>query len=247
MSQSLGDRQKSYETLTERSISSSDGWLMARADGHNFSKFTKKFDKPFDQRFAESMRKTCEDLLTSSYQIVTVYTQSDEITMIFDRVISEPSEPEKYQPYPFNGRLQKLSSLLAGFISVRFCHHMKLEDPSAHFDCRVFLVPRKEEVFNNTLWRYQDGYRNAISAIAQSLYSHKQLHKKTTGEKIAMIGSLDAYGSSCLHGVFFKKVQYEKDTEGGKCIRVRVDRFVQKIEGYDPTFNDVLLAKYRDS
>ena len=44
----------------------------------------------------------------------------------------------------------------------------------AFFDCRVFNVP-KEEVNNCLIWRQQDAERNSIQALAQSLYSHKQL------------------------------------------------------------------------
>ena len=49
----------------------------------------------------------------------------------------------------------------------------------ANFDSRVFNIP-KEEVVNYFIWRQQDAVRNSIQMLAQSLYSHKELHKKNT-------------------------------------------------------------------
>lgn len=50
----------------------------------------------------------------------------------------------------------------------------------ANFDARVFVIPQREEAINYFIWRQQDATRNSISAVAQSLYSHKELNGKTT-------------------------------------------------------------------
>lgn len=45
----------------------------------------------------------------------------------------------------------------------------------ATFDCRAFNVP-KDDVCNCIIWRQQDATRNSIQALAQSVFSHKELH-----------------------------------------------------------------------
>lgn len=55
------------------------------------------------------------------------------------------------------------------------------------FDSRVFQIPQKTEVENYLIWRQQDATRNSISAVAQSLYSHKELSKKSSEEQQELI------------------------------------------------------------
>jgi tRNA(His) guanylyltransferase len=40
---------------------------------------------------------------------------------------------------------------------------------------------------NYFIWRQQDATRNSISSVAQSLYSHRELEKKSSAEKQEMI------------------------------------------------------------
>jgi len=45
------------------------------------------------------------------------------------------------------------------------------------FDSRVFVLP-ESEVCNYFIWRQQDWERNSIQMLAQSLFTHKECHKK---------------------------------------------------------------------
>lgn len=78
---SLGDRIKGYEKAYDIRIDPKDH-IVVRLDGHKFSKLTKKFDKPFDEIFADKMDKVASELMVK-YQVKFIYTQSDEITLIF--------------------------------------------------------------------------------------------------------------------------------------------------------------------
>jgi tRNA(His) 5'-end guanylyltransferase len=51
----------------------------------------------------------------------------------------------------------------------------------AYFDSRAFILP-ENEVCNYFLWRQQDCTRNSIQMVAQSMYSHKELHEKNSAE-----------------------------------------------------------------
>lgn len=57
----------------------------------------------------------------------------------------------------------------------------------ALFDSRVFTIPSDEEVINYFIWRQTDATRNSISSVAQSMYSAKELHGKTTDNMQEMI------------------------------------------------------------
>jgi len=84
----------------------------------------------------------------------------------------------------FDYNIQKMCSVAASMASVYFTLNYKdkfMENypitaghKPAHFDCRVFNIP-KEEVINNFRWRYIDWVRNSVQMLARSLYSHKEL------------------------------------------------------------------------
>jgi tRNA(His) 5'-end guanylyltransferase len=69
------------------------------------------------------MLHTASDLL-KSYPCSSVYTESDEISMIFPAI--QPHEGGEVI-HPFGGRVLKVSSLAASYASVRFNHYMQLQ------------------------------------------------------------------------------------------------------------------------
>ncbi len=111
-----------------------------RLDGCGFSKFLKGVVKPFDYRITDAMVKTTADLV-AKFQPTLGYTSSDEISLIFlEHTASNTSETEAIgsavvglsdehvefgsrlnkKPrvevgHPYNGRIQKIASIAAGF------------------------------------------------------------------------------------------------------------------------------------
>lgn len=176
---SLAERMKGYED--DRALDQNLP-AVCRIDGHRFSKWTRKFEKPFDAKLHDVFVLTAIDLLGKFHEATAVYTQSDELTIIFPYGVST-----------FNGRTQKLSSIAASFAGVRFNHHVsKVCGPehsgSAHFDARFFNVPTKEELLNNVLWRAKiDCACNAKGAFARSFNSACDLHGMTADEQIAKV------------------------------------------------------------
>lgn len=116
----LGTRMKEYEATTEQYLDPALPFVV-RLDGHGFSKFTRGLQKPFDMRFTEAMVLTARDMLRE-YRPQTVYTQSDEITLVFFPVVREDGTT---QQIPWNGRVQKMSTLMAGFASIRFTRYIR--------------------------------------------------------------------------------------------------------------------------
>jgi tRNA(His) 5'-end guanylyltransferase len=78
----FGNRMKDYEKRFTDIRVAPEEILCVRLDGKGFSKFTKGFKKPFDDRLTQSMVQTAEALVNETDAQVG-YTQSDEITLIY--------------------------------------------------------------------------------------------------------------------------------------------------------------------
>ena len=132
------------------------------------------------------MVATATDLL-ERFGAVTAYTESDEISLVWP-----PAAPQGVQVLPFNGRVQKVVSVTAGYASARFNKHMlaqtfdpqteaaliaRVEASEAHFDARLFSLPSAERVHAYMRWRaLQDCRRNSISMLAQAHFPAARLH-----------------------------------------------------------------------
>lgn len=216
----LASRMKRYEASYDFTLPSESPAVL-RLDGHGFSRFTSHFCRPFDERIHGAMVSTCEDLLHFFPRATVAYTQSDEITLVFPHGVQS-----------FNERVQKLSSLSASYCSVRFNLHLsallssnpepKVKESayealgSAHFDARFFVVPSAEEALNCLLWRCKgDAMRNSVNAFARTLFSTKEMHKKTTERLREMIeqesGTTfeDSVPKWAIEGSLVKREQFE--------------------------------------
>lgn len=174
----LGDRMKLYERRETDRIVCPRLPIYARIDGRCFSKFTKKLNKPFDERFVKTMIDTTASLVHETNAIIG-YTQSDEISLLW---YNDKPDGEIF----FNGRIFKITSNLASlttaFFIKHFCDYFDVDISNMFsqygmpsFDCRVFELPSKTEAVNAILWRELDATKNAISSAAHSMFSHKSL------------------------------------------------------------------------
>eukprot|EP00457_Paulinella_chromatophora_P008300 gb/GEZN01008331.1/.p1 GENE.gb/GEZN01008331.1/~~gb/GEZN01008331.1/.p1 ORF type:complete len:420 (-),score=64.41 gb/GEZN01008331.1/:164-1423(-) len=78
----LASRMKEYEESTPVIIPPSS-YLLVRADGHHFAKYTKGFKKPFDDRIRQVM-VTCTARAVKEFNACCGYVESDEITLVFN-------------------------------------------------------------------------------------------------------------------------------------------------------------------
>jgi tRNA(His) 5'-end guanylyltransferase len=200
----LGDRMKFYESKTESRLDPKLP-IMMRMDGRHFHSFCKGLKRPFDDMMTECMRNTTS-ILVEEANAVLGYTQSDEITLVI-----LPTE----NPL-FGGRVQKLCSSFAALASVVFLVNVTLLLPQRYwlkrptFDCRVWNVPSLEEAANAVLWRELDAEKNSVSALAQSNFSHQNLHGVVGEEKKKMLAAIDrpweALPVKFQRGSYFKRV-----------------------------------------
>lgn len=128
-------------------------YMVARIDGRSFTRLTKEthdFIAPFDVRVRDMMLETVKHLMQCGFKVLYGYTQSDEISLLFD--LNENS---------FQRKERKLTSVLAGEASAKFS--VLLGDVGA-FDCRISQLPTKDLVLDYFRWRQADAHRNALNA-----------------------------------------------------------------------------------
>lgn len=192
----LGDRMKTYYEGRHRFMLQRRTYTIIRIDGKAFHTFTRGLEKPFDEQLIEFMQFTAAKLCKEIQGCKLAYTQSDEISLVltdFDEINTAAW---------FDGNLQKIASVSASIATAAFANEMNsfvsicedniedtpfLEKSFPYFDSRVFQIPTRTEVINYLIWRQQDATRNSISMVAQSLYSHKELHGKSNNEMQEMI------------------------------------------------------------
>ena len=128
-------------------------FMVARLDGRSFTRLTKEvcqFEAPFDERFRDLMVFTAKSLMTCGFRVLYAYTESDEISLLFD-----PAEQL------FGRKLRKYNSTLAGEASAQFS--LRLGKPAC-FDCRISQLPTSDLVVDYFRWRNEDAARNALNA-----------------------------------------------------------------------------------
>jgi tRNA(His) 5'-end guanylyltransferase len=148
----LEKKMRLFETACDHSILPGL-YIVARIDGRSFTSLTKnkhKFEAPYDLKFRDMMIETLKHLMQCGFKVLYGYTQSDEISLLFD--LNENT---------FNRKVRKLNSVLAGEASARFS--LLLGDIGA-FDCRICPLPNSSLVVDYFRWRNEDAHRNALGA-----------------------------------------------------------------------------------
>lgn len=220
---SLGDRMKRYEALSTSRQLMPNCPVYARIDGRSFHTLCKGLKRPYSTAFIDTMKEVCKYLVGETGAALG-YVQSDEISLGWG----------DYTKAPFEGRIQKLESVLASMSSAKFLQYVewkkscgihvndgidKLWDRcNAHlpsFDCRIFNVPSMAELANAFLWRENDAIKNSINGMAQHFFSHKTLQGKCGEEMVAMMKEVgyDFYKDTdpaFMRGTFLHRETYEK-------------------------------------
>jgi tRNA(His) 5'-end guanylyltransferase len=80
----LDAKMRVYETSLDACVLPGI-YIVARLDGRGFTTLTKKhFEAPFDLRFRDLMVETTKHLMNCGFKVVYGYTESDEISLLFD-------------------------------------------------------------------------------------------------------------------------------------------------------------------
>lgn len=181
----LGDRLKAQERVEAGRKADKTKPLMCRLDGKAFHTFTRGLKRPYDTRLSNLMIDTTKYLVEHTHANLG-YTQSDEISLVWlprDDVLFE---------YMYDGKFQKLTSVLASIAGAYFCRELAKRLPEKAealpvFDARVWNVPDTRDAFLNFVWRQDDAIKNSISMAAQARFSHKTLHGLGSEKKKDML------------------------------------------------------------
>lgn len=189
----LSDRMKGAYENRYRNYLPENLPVIIREDGAHFHSFCRGMKKPFDPIFVKTMQQTMLKLCEIIPNVKFGYVESDEISLVM--IQSERNS----QPW-FDNNIQKIVSTSAALCTLWFNNYfaentiidttldifnmnqdsydwkmVRKGKEMPTFDSRVFVVPAFE-VHNYFVWRQQDCTRNSIQAVAQSLYSQKELH-----------------------------------------------------------------------
>ena len=233
----LGNRQKSYEELSTSRQLMPNCPIYARIDGRAFHTFCRGLRKPYSKAFIQAMQDTCKYLVKETTAVLG-YVQSDEISLGWT----------DSQHCPFDGRVQKLESVLASMASAEFVYKIlrgmfsgeaadeydlntmlaKVDKVRPCFDCRVFNVPSMEELANAFLWRENDAIKNSISGMSLHFYSHKELQGKNSDEKIHMMRMKGYCFYEDTEEAFLRGTFWQRETYLKKLDKEEIERIPEK-------------------
>ena len=205
--EAFGDEMKMFERIYAGHQFIPNLPICIRLDGKGFSKYTSKLKRPFDETFSQIMKDVTKFLIQETNAIVG-YTQSDEISLI---LYSDDHKKEVY----FNGKIQKLISVLASMATAKFnelAYKLLPQDKIpklAFFDCRAWLMPNKEKAVDVLYWREIDATKNSISMATRSVYKTSEMMNKKANEMKDMLVqkgiNWNEYPSSFKRGTYLQK------------------------------------------
>lgn len=218
----LGDRMKAYEAVEDRRLDSRLP-IYARIDGRGFSRFTAGMARPYDAGMARTMIETASGLVERTHAKIA-FVQSDEISLVW---LADGDTAQTI----FDGRIQKLCSVLASLSTALFMAALTKDDRLCryaerlpHFDCRVLQLPSKTEAANMLLWRELDAQKNAISGAARGAFSHKALHGKNGAEMLSMMSEANVdfagYPVCFRRGTFLRRVSFYRPFTSDELARI---------------------------
>jgi tRNA(His) guanylyltransferase len=190
----LDSKMRAFETTNDHYVLP-EVYIVARIDGRGFTRLTKEvhaFEAPFDVKFRDMMIATTAHLMDCGFRVVYGYTQSDEISLLFNRDESA-----------FGRKARKFDSVLAGEASACFSlllgHH-------AAFDCRLCELPNANLVRDYFRWRNEDAHRNALNA--HGYWALRKAGKNLNEATNTLVGLSVADKNELLfqHGINFNEV-----------------------------------------
>jgi len=171
---------KDYEVYSSLKVPKNSK-IIVRLDGRSFHKLASdlKLTKPYDENFYRVMADVCNDLF-NEFSASFVYTFSDEISLLLENI-------------PFDGRVEKINSVIASFASSSFVMHYDADfkKPPA-FDSRIIPVS-DEDILKYFRWRQDESWRNCVNSHGISLkskYSNSQANDIIKGMKLNEVHEL---------------------------------------------------------
>ncbi len=208
---------KEYEVYSSLKVPKNSKIIM-RLDGRSFHSLARDLEltKPYDENFYRVMSQVCRGLF-EEFSPLFVYTFSDEISLLFDKL-------------PFDGRIEKLNSVIASFTASSFVMHYNREfkKPPA-FDSRVIPIA-DDDIVKYFRWRQDEAWTNCINshgiAYLKSKYPNNVANDKINGMNL-----------SDIHELLFENGINLNDVETYKKRGIGIYRKNEKVEGFNKKEN----------
>lgn len=192
--------------------------IIIRLDGRSFHNLARDLNliKPYDENFYNVISNVCRDLF-NEFSPLFIYTFSDEISLLLDKI-------------PFEGRIEKINSVVASFASSSFVIHYntKFFKPPA-FDSRIIPVS-DEDILKYFKWRQDESWRNCVNShgisYLKSKYSNTQANDVINGMKL-----------NDIHELLFQNGINLNDIETYKKRGIGIYRKQKKIIGFNKKEN----------
>lgn len=193
--------------------------VMVRIDGRNFKNTLSRMgsEKPYDWRFASAIVSSIEDFFTKSgLSPVFAYTFSDEISFYFREV-------------SFEGRIEKMDSIIASYISSAFSMALNPEEPVS-FDSRIIPI-HEENIREYLIWRQDEAWRNCINSYAYYTLISEGMEEKEAAE------ILKNKGASDMHELLFERGINISKVPAWQRRGIMIMKKETEIEGFNPHLN----------
>lgn len=161
--------------------------VIVRVDGWRFRKLAEELEleRPYDERLLRSLIDASKELMERNLPVALAYVFSDEISLLFA------------PPLPWNGRVEKIVSIVSSFISARTSLALGY---AASFDGRIVLIRDEDELVSYLSWRQDEAWRNALNSYALLALEKEGLSREKAAEE------LHGKKSEYLHELIFKKL-----------------------------------------
>ncbi|WP_405268245.1 tRNA(His) guanylyltransferase Thg1 family protein [Methanobrevibacter sp.] len=208
---------KDYEVYSSLKVPKNSK-IIVRLDGRSFHSLARdlNLEKPYDENFYRVISKVCEDLF-EEFSPLFAYTFSDEISLLLDNV-------------PFDGRIEKINSVIASFTSSSFVMHYNthFKKPPA-FDSRIIPVS-DGDILKYFKWRQDESWRNCVNShgisYLKSKYSNSQANDIIKG-----------MNQSEVHELLFQNGINLNDVETYKKRGIGIYRKNKKVVGFNKKEN----------
>lgn len=204
---------KAYEIYSDLRVPVNSK-VIVRLDGRSFHTFARNMEltKPYDDNFYRVMVEVSKELF-EEFSPLFIYTFSDEISILLDNV-------------PFNGRVEKINSVMASFTSSSFTmNYDKRFTKSVAFDSRIIPI-NDEDIYDYFKWRQDEAWRNCVNGYGihflKSKYSSSQANEKING-----------LGLSDIHDLLFENGINLNDVETWKKRGIGVYRKNKEVKGFN--------------
>ncbi|MBE0524153.1 MAG: tRNA 5'-guanylyltransferase [Methanosarcinales archaeon] len=167
---------------------------IVRIDGRSFGQALRQlqFSKPYDLSFAKGMAdSTVTFFRKSGINPSLAYIFSDEINLLFVKNL------------PFNGRLEKIDSVIPSFFSSALVLALDCREPLS-FDSRVAIIDTAD-IMEYLKWRQEECWRNLMSSYGFYLLKNGGMTAKEAADKLKGLKSDQLHELAWDHGINLAK------------------------------------------